>query len=165
MKKIDPKRLMIGGMLGPVSAFFSCLGFYHIVLITDERMQPVAYAAFFLACFGMIAGGAYHSHCSYLGILGEEKYGEALARVENYFQKFPLLYYAAEGTGLLLLAFLIVSGNTVLPRWMFLFSPGILFLLRPAVNRLPKGIRILIAGGWTNLIFVIYYLALLFVLA
>jgi hypothetical protein len=66
------------------------------------------------------------------------------------------------GIGFLLLAILIVSGHTILPRWMFLLSPGILFLLRPAVRRLPKGIRIIVSGGWTNWISVIYYLAVLF---
>jgi hypothetical protein len=59
-------------------------------------------------------------------------------------------------------AILIASGHTLLPRWMFLLSPGILFLLRPAVARLPKGIRIIVSGGWTNWISVIYYLAVLF---
>ena len=65
----------------------------------------------------------------------------------------------------MLLAFLIVAGNTVLPRWMFLLSPGMLFLLKPVVGRLPKGIRIIVSGGWTNLISVIYYVAVLIALS
>ena len=64
-------------------------------------------------------------------------------------------------TGRFLLIFLIATGKTVLPRRMFLLSPGMLFLLKPAVGRLPKGIRIIISGGWTNLISVIYYAAVL----
>ena len=56
---------------------------------------------------------------------------------------------------------IIKEGKTVLPRWMFLLSPGILFLLKPIVGRLPKGIRIIVSGGWTNLISVIYYAAVL----
>jgi Na+-driven multidrug efflux pump len=148
-------------MIGPVSAFLQCVGFYHIVLMTDERMKSLAMAAFLLSCFGMIAGGAYHSHCAYLGLLGDDRFRDALAVVETYFQKFPLLYYAGDGIGFLLLAILIGSGDTLLPRWMFLLSPGILFLLRPAVGRLPKGIRIIVSGGWTNWISVLYYLAVL----
>ena len=79
----------------------------------------------------------------------------------RYFQKLPLILYAGEGVGFVLLVFLIVTSNTVLPRWMFLLSPGILFLLKPVVSRLPKGIRIIVSGGWTNLISVIYYAAVL----
>ena len=58
----------------------------------------------------------------------------------------------------------LAAGKTVLPRWMFLLSPGILFLLKPIVGRLTKGIRIIVSGGWTNLISVIYYAAVLIVL-
>jgi hypothetical protein len=162
MKKLPAKRVMVGGMIGPVSAFLYCVGFYHIVLITDDRMKTLAMVAFLFLCFGIITGGAYHSHCAYLGLLGEDRFRDALEVVEAYFQKLPLIFYAGEGIGFLLLVILIASGYTLLPRWMFLLSPGILFLLRPAVACLPKGIRIIVSGGWTNWISVIYYLAVLF---
>lgn len=161
MKELPAKRVMAGGMIGPVSAFLYCVGFYHIVLMTDERMKALAMAAFLFSCFGIITGGAYHSHCAYLGLLGADRFADALKAVQKYFQKLPLLFYAGEGIGFLLLAVLIVSGHTILPRWMFLLSPGILFLLRPAVGCLPKGVRIIVSGGWTNWISVIYYLAVL----
>ncbi len=161
MKELPKKRVMAGGMLGPISAFLYCVGFYHMVLMTDESMKTLAVAAFLISCFGIITGGAYHSHCAYLGLLGEDKFADALQAIEKYFQKMPLIFYAGEGIGFLLLIVLIVSGHTVLPGWMFLLSPGILFLLKPAVGRLPKGVRIIVLGGWTNLISVIYYLAVL----
>ena len=161
MKNLPAKRVMVGGMIGPVAAFLYCVGFYHIVLMTDEQAHTLAMAAFLLSCFGIITGGAYHSHCSYLGLLGNNRDRVALEKAMRYFQKLPLILYAGEGIGFVLLAFLIVTGNTVLPRWMFLLSPGILFLLKPVVGKLPKGIRIIISGGWTNLISVIYYFAVL----
>lgn len=161
MKELPTKRVMAGGMIGPIAAFLYCVGFYHMVWMTDERMKTLAVAAFLFSCFGIITGGAYHSHCAYLGLLGEDRFTDALKVVETYFQKLPLILYAGEGIGFLLLAVLIVSGHTLLPGWMFLLSPGILFLLRSAVGRLPKGIRIIVSGGWTNLISVIYYLAVL----
>lgn len=161
MKELPKKRVMAGGMVGPVSAFLYCVGFYHMVLMTDESMRTLAMAAFLISCFGIITGGAYHSHCAYLGLLGEDRFADALKAVEKYFQKMPLIFYAGEGIGFLLLIVLIVSGHTILPRWMFLLSPGILFLLKSTVGRLPKGIRIIVLGGWTNLISVIYYLTVL----
>ena len=161
MKELPTKRVMAGGMIGPVSASLYCVGFYHMVLITDESMKTLAVAAFLFSCFGIITGGAYHSHCAYLGLLGEDRFADALKAVENYFQKMPLIFYAGAGIGFLLLVVLIGSGHTILPRWMFLLSPGILFLFRSAVGCLPKGIRIIVSGGWTNLISVIYYLAML----
>lgn len=164
MKGLPAGRVMAGGMLGPVAAFLYCVGFYHIVLMTGEQARALSMAAFLLSCLGIIAGGAYHSHCAYLGLLGDGENRQALDTVMRYFQKLPLILYAGEGTGFLLLAFLIVTGKTVLPRWMLLLSPGILFLLRPVVGRLPKGVRIIISGGWTNLISVIYYAAVLILL-
>ena len=161
MKSLPARRVMVGGMIGPVAAFLYCVGFYHIVLMTDEQAHTLAMASFLLSCFGIITGGAYHSHCAYLGLLGDNRDRAALEKVMRYFQKLPLIFYIGEGIGFVLLAFLIVTGNTVLPRWMFLLSPGILFLLKPVVSRLPKGIRIIVSGGWTNLISVIYYAAVL----
>ena len=165
MKGLPAGRVMAGGMLGPVAAFLYCVGFYHIVLMTGEQARVLAVTAFLLSCLGIIAGGAYHSHCAYLGLLGDGENRQALDTVMRYFQKLPLILYAGEGIGFLLLAFLIAAVKTVLPRWMLLLSPGILFLLRPVVGRLPKGVRIIISGGWTNLISVIYYAAVLIILS
>ena len=123
-----------------------------------------AIVSFLFSCFGIITGGAYHSHCAYMGLLGDDKDKDALDKVVKYFQKLPLILYAGEGLGFLLLIFLIATGKTVLPKWMFILSPGILFLLKPAVGRLPKGVRVIVSGGWTNLISVIYYAAVLIVL-
>jgi hypothetical protein len=161
MKELPTGRVMAGGMIGPIAAFLYCIGFYHIVLMTNEQTYTLAMAAFLLSCFGIIIGGAYHSHCAYLGLLGDDGGRNALNAAMKYFQKMPLILYAGEGIGFLLLIFLIVTGKTVLPRWIFLLSPGMLFLLKPAVSRLPKGARVIISGGWMNLISVIYYSAVL----
>lgn len=161
MKELPAGRVMAGGMIGPIAAFLYCIGFYHIVLMTNEQTYTLAMAAFLLSCFGIIIGGAYHSHCAYLGLLGDDGGRNALNAAMKYFQKMPLILYAGEGIGFLLLIFLIVTGKTVLPRWIFLLSPGMLFLLKPAVSRLPKGARVIISGGWMNLISVIYYSAVL----
>ena len=161
MKELPAGRVMAGGMIGPIAAFLYCIGFYHIVLMTNEQTYTLAMAAFLLSCFGIIIGGAYHSHCAYLGLLGDDGGRNALNAAMKYFHKMPLILYAGEGIGFLLLIFLIVTGKTVLPRWIFLLSPGMLFLLKPAVSRLPKGARVIISGGWMNLISVIYYSAVL----
>ncbi len=161
MKSLPAGRLMAGGIIGPAAAFLYCVGFYHIVLMTNEQSHTLAISAFLFSCFGIITGGAYHSHCAYLGLLGDDRDRAALEKVMRYFQKLSLILYAGEGIGFLLLAFLITTGKTVLPGWMFLLSPGVLFLLKPVVGMLPKGLRIIISGGWTNLISVIYYTAVL----
>ena len=157
MKKLPPKRVMLGGLIGPVAAFLYCIGFYHIVMITDESFHNAAFAAFLLSCFGIIAGGAYHSHCAYLGLLGADEHRESLDIAIKYFQKLALILYAGEGLGLLILIVLIATGKTVYPQWMALISPGVLFFLKPLSRKLPKGFHMVICGGYTNFIFIVYY--------
>ena len=158
MKKLPPLRVMIGGWIGPVAAFLYCIGFYHIVLITDEGFYKWAFAAFLLCCLGIIAGGAYHSHCAYLGLLGADEQRSDLDIVMKYFQKLPLILYIGEGLGLLGLLVLMVMGKTIYPRWMAVLSPGALFLLKPLSRKLPKGLHMILCGGFSNVIFVIYYI-------
>ena len=90
-------------------------------------------------------------------MLAKDKYKDARNIVMRYFQKMILIVYIAEGIGFVLLAGIIVTGNSILPRWVFLTSPLILMLLKPLVVRLPKGVRVIVSGGWSNLISVIYY--------
>jgi hypothetical protein len=35
MKKLPAKRVMVGGMIGPVSAFLQCVGFYHFSIMPE----------------------------------------------------------------------------------------------------------------------------------
>ena len=134
------------------------------MLITEEASRTLALAAFLLSCLGIIAGGAYHSHCAYLGLLGGDEQRKDLEIALAYFQKLPLLLYVGEGLGLLILLFLLVTGKTALPAWMAVLSPGVLFLLRPLTRKLPKGMHMILAGGFTNIIFIVYYLAAILVL-
>ena len=161
MKNLPKIRVMIGGWIGPVAAFLYCIGFYHIVLIADEASHTLAFTAFLLACLGIIAGGAYHSHCAYLGLLGQDEQKEDLKIVMSYFQKLPIILYAGEGLGLLVLLILVVMGKTILSVWMAVLMPGVLFMLRPLAKKLPKGLHMVISGGFSNIIFVVYYLVML----
>ena len=44
-----------------------------------------------------------------------------------------------------------------------LFVAGVLFLLKPLARKLPKGLHMVICGGFSNIIFVVYYLVMLVV--
>ncbi|EEI86452.1 hypothetical protein HMPREF0072_0974 [Anaerococcus lactolyticus ATCC 51172] len=50
---------------------------------------------------------------------------------------------------------------TVFPRWQALFTPIFLLILISLADRLPKGLHMIILGGWFNLIYFVYYLSLL----
>lgn len=112
---------------------------------------------FFINCLGIICGGAYHSHCAYFGLIGRHDDVEALDEVHKYLNVQKAVAFGLQGIGFLVLTMFIVLKWTVFPCWMIVVSPGILFLFSPFTRKLPKGLHMIINGGWTNLISVIYY--------
>ena len=158
MKDVSERRLYMGGLIGPIAAFLYCIGYYHIVLIAGDRIFIPAMGGFLSCCLGIIIGGAFHSHCAYLGLLGkldDEKVMDVVIRYFTVINKASVLF---QGIGLLILMICILLGQTTFPRVFAIVTPGVLFLLLPLMKKLPKGIHIIVCGGWNNLIFVIYYL-------
>ena len=99
MKNVSIKRLYLGGLLGPICAFIYCIGFYHIVLATQEEYLNLAWFVFLINIFGMILGGSYHIQCAYLGLLSRHENKGAL----DEFLKF-LKFQAKIVFGILALA-------------------------------------------------------------
>lgn len=161
MKDVSTKRLYAGGMIGPIAAFLYCIGYYHMVLICKDEYFILAMIGFLTSCMGIIIGGAYHSHCAYLGLIGKMDDEKAMNVIIRYFSSINKCSFLFLIVGLLILFSCIVFGWTCLPRFFAFFTPGILYLLLPLVRKLPKGIHIIVCGGWSNLIFVIYYLTVL----
>lgn len=162
MKKISRKRLYIGGVLGPVAAFFYCAGYYHLVLIVEDKFLTAGWILFLVNSLGIICGGAYHSHCANLGLIGRHENKETMDEVIRFLDLIRKIAFGIQGIGFAGMAVMILFGWSILPRWMIVFSPAVLFLLTPFVRKLPKGWHMIICGGWTNLISVIYYVALIF---
>lgn len=161
MKAERPLRLYIGGLLGPVSAFVYCIGFYHIVLISQAGHAAAAWLCFAVNCLGIICGGAYHSLWPLLGTIGNTEHKDAMDALLKYMDVQKYFAFGIQGAGFIMLAVMVALGWTVLPRWMALFTPGILMLLTPLLSHLPTKAHMVICGGWTNLVSVIYYAAAL----
>lgn len=157
MKRESRTRLYIGGMIGPIAAFFYCVGYYHLVVMMKEEFRVLGWICFLINCLGIICGGAYHSHCAYFGLIGRHDTKESLEEIHKYLNVQKTVAFGLQGIGFLMLAVFIGLKWTMFPRWMFIVTPGILFLLLPLTRKLPKGIHMIISGGWTNLISVIYY--------
>lgn len=157
MKAESRTRLYIGGLIGPIASVLYVIGFYHLVLIMDAQHQLFGWIGFAINCVGIIYGGAYHSHYAYLGLLGRYDSEESMSELHKYMYVQKLITFGFFTVGFLAIALFIGFSWTVFPQWMVLFSPGVIFALLPIVRKLPKGIHIIIYGGWTNLISVIYY--------
>ena len=160
MKRVSTKRLYIGGIIGPLSAFVYCTGYYHLVLMAKPGYEALGWVLFLVNCLGIICGGAYHSHCANLGLIGRHD-DACLKEVEDYLDFQKKVAFGIQTVGFIGMSAMIVLGLTALPRWMVILSPLVLVLMTPLVRKLPKGPHMIICGGWTNLISVIYYAAAL----
>lgn len=161
MKNVSIKRLYIGGLLGPICAFIYCIGFYHIVLSIQEEYLNVAWFVFLINIFGMILGGTYHIQCAYLGLLSRHENKGAFDEFLKFLKFQAKIVFGIMALANIAIALIILFGLTVFPRWQALFTPIFLLLFTPLTGRLPKGLHMIIRGGWFNIIYFIYYLSLL----
>ena len=161
MKNVSVKRLYIGGLLGPICAFIYCIGFYHIVLGMQENYLNIGWSVFLINVFGMILGGAYHVQCAYLGLLSRHENKGAFDEFLKFLKFQAKILFGIMALANIALALVILFGYTVFPRWQALFTPIFLLVFTPLADRLPKGLHMIIRGGWFNLIYFAYYLSLL----
>ncbi len=161
MKNVSIKRLYIGGLLGPICAFIYCIGFYHIVLSIQEEYLNLAWFVFLINIFGMILGGTYHIQCAYLGLLSRHENKGAFDEFLKFLKLQAKIVFSIMALANIAIALIILFGLTVFPRWQALFTPIFLLIFTPLAERLPKGLHMIIRGGWFNTIYFIYYLTLL----
>lgn len=161
MKNVSIKRLYIGGLLGPITAFIYCIGFYHIVLAMQEKYLSIGWFVFLINCFGMILGGAYHIQCAYLGLLSRHEDKGAFDEFLKFLKFQAKIVFGMMALANIAMAWIILFGFTVFPRWQAFFTPIFLMIFTPIAGRLPKGLHMIIRGGWFNFIYFIYYLSLL----
>lgn len=164
MSAVPDWRLRLGGIIGPVAAFFHCIGFYHLILLISSEYRPMAVGIACLFGLGIIVGGVYHSQCSYLGLIGKTGNSDALEQVEQNLKYMALLVFALPAVSCLLLVFCILAGHTTAPQALVLFTPVPVFFLRYLWRLLPQPFKIVLYGGWSSLIYAVYYLAMLILL-
>ena len=57
MKQVSTGRLYAGGILGPLTAFLYCIGYYHLVLFAKDGYETFGRTLFLINCLGIICGG------------------------------------------------------------------------------------------------------------
>lgn len=161
MKEIPEWRLIAGGAIGPIAAFLYCVSFYHVVLIAGASGKILAWSIMLLCSVGIIVGGAYHSQCSYLGLIGRLDCKEAMEKIEKNLNLLVGSAYIPQAIGYILLIIGIAMGMMNCTKLLIIFSPAVMFLLGFIWRKTKQPIRIVLYGGWNNLLFVVYYVAAL----
>lgn len=70
-------------------------------MIAEDRIFIPAMGGFLSCCLGIIIGGAFHSHCAYLGLLGKLDDKKAMDVVIRYFTVINKASVLFQGIGLI----------------------------------------------------------------
>ena len=155
--EVSITRLTIGGLIGPFAAFLYVIGFYQIYLAIKPSHKKMAKVIFVLLSLGILYGGAFHSHFTYLGFISSTNSAETLQLAEAYAKINSYLMILPAIIAHIALVFLILKNKTYYPKWMVLFSPVVLLWFSGILQLLPQPFMIIIAGGWNNIIFILLF--------
>jgi hypothetical protein len=157
MGNISPTRLIIGGAIGPLATGLYIIGYYQIYLAIKPTYKKIAKVIFAVLSFGIIYGGSFHAFFPILGFMSSTGSEEALILAESYSITIFNLMFIPSLLAYLMLTYLILTRKTYYPRWIVFVSPFILFWLSPLVQQLPQPFMMVVAGGWSNLIFILFF--------
>lgn len=157
IKKIPQWRFRLGGLLGPVSAFFICIGFFNNWFGAIDGYKTFGFAISLISCLATILGGAWHSHSTYLGLVGKIENEEAIDQLIKEIKFWSKISVSVMIVSVLSIAAMIVLGKTVYPRWFILFTPLVTQLSYFLFNKLPKPFKVIFTVGLGNLMLIVYF--------
>jgi hypothetical protein len=161
-------RLTVGGLAGPVGAWFYVVGFWQLYLALKPAGRPLAFGVFagFSMSFVWVAG-AFHTSFPFLaeasrmrGAATGDETTVVRAAVEGMFAYAGWLYYvglAPALVGVVLLAYAVVRKRTRYPRWFAALNPALLYLLSILFQWLPAPLGGLLVIGAGNLVFLLFF--------
>lgn len=164
MKEIPVWRLRFGGLIGPFASFLYCFGFYSITISALPGYKILSVLTCLLLSLGMVVSGTYHSQCTYLGVIKKEDANAKMGALIKNMELISRVSFIITGLGLMLLAAIIVLGGSLYPRWFVVLTPGVLFFMKYIWKALPQPFKIILFGGWYNLMFAVFFSASLFAL-
>jgi hypothetical protein len=166
MARLTPARLMNAGILGLIGCWLYTLAALHIFLAFRPAGDLFSYALLLIFGAVMIAYG--FSHAAYFSIAAGARVAaengtdaNAGGKLGNaFFQRLVKIIYIPVGISSLMMIYGILSGRSLYPRWMVVFLPILIYLLKGPLLRLLRGrLRELVNDSYDNLILFIFYLA------
>jgi hypothetical protein len=167
MSTVSMNRLIIGGLMGPISSIFSLAGAYMLYLLFRKQNKPVAaILGISLGAFFIIFG-SYHAlfpNQGFAGRLPDQFQAEQLEMMRSYLGTVYLAFAIPLLVWTFLLFYFVVSKKSPLPVWILPVTPTILILLIfPLKTLIPYPLGSIIFGGWINITFIIFYILILVV--
>jgi hypothetical protein len=165
MGKLPSSRLINAGTLGLVGCWLYVLAAWQIYMAF--RPAGEIFAFILLLAFGAVMICYGITHTAYFSIAAGAKVAadnrtdlETGGHLGNaFFQRLVTITYVPVAISSLMMLYGIVTGRSLYPRWMFVFLPIIVYLLKQPVIRILKGrLREWINDSYDNIVLFIFYL-------
>jgi hypothetical protein len=165
MGKLPPSRLIHAGTMGLIGCWFYTLAARQIYLAFRPASEVFAFILFLVFGAVMICYGI--SHTAYFSIAAGAQVAdgngtdlEAGGHLGNaFFHRLVNITYVPVVMSSLMMLYGIVSGRSLYPRWMVIFLPVIIYLLKTPVVGILKGRpRELVNDSYDNIVLLVFYL-------
>jgi len=164
MSKLSSGRLIAAGILGMLGCWFYTLAAFHLYL----AFRPLGdvFAFIFLLAFG-VTGICYGiGHTAYFAIAAgaqvATRFGsdaDSGGQLGNaFFKRVTTITYVPVIIASLMMLYGIVTGHSLYPRWMVIFMPIIIYLLRKPVLLVLKGhLQEIVRDSYDNMVLLVFY--------
>jgi hypothetical protein len=164
MSGMPGSRLLNAGTLGLIGCWFYTLASMHLYLAFRPAGDVFAFI-FLLAfaatsiCYGIV-------HTAYFAIaagaqvaaqLGSD--AESGGKLGNaFFQRVTYIAYIPVAIASAMMLYGILAGQSMYPRWMVVFLPIVIYLLKTPVTRILKGrFKEIINDSYDNIVLFVFY--------
>jgi hypothetical protein len=165
MSAVAMNRLIIGGILGPISSMFSLAGAYLLYLLFRQQNKIMAATLGISLGAFFILFGAYHALFPNQGIaarLPDQFQATQLEMIRSYLGTVYMAFTIPLLLWTFLLFYFVLSKKSPLPFWILVFTPTVLTLLIfPLKDFIPYPLGSIIFGGWINITFVVFYILII----
>ena len=164
MSRMPGRRLINAGTLGLVGCWMYTLASLHLFLAF--RPAGEVFAFIFLLAFAATSICYGIGHTAYFAIAaGAQAAAQLGAEAESggklgkaFFQRVMVITYIPAAISSLMMLYGIVTGQSMYPRWMAIFLPIIIYLLKIPVTRILKGrLREIINDSYDNFVLFVFY--------
>jgi hypothetical protein len=164
MSKLPASRLLNAGTLGLVGCWFYVLASLHLYLAF--RPAGDLFAFIFLLAFAASSICYGIGHTAYFAIaagaqaaaqLGSD--AEMGGKLGNaFFQRVTHIAYIPVAISSVMMLYGIVVGRSMYPKWMVVFLPVVIYLLKMPVTRVLKGrLQEIINDSYDNIVLFVFY--------
>jgi hypothetical protein len=164
MSKMPVLRLLNAGTLGLVGCWFYVLASWHLYLAFLPAGEIFAFISLLAFGAAMICYGI--GHTAYFAIAaGAQVAAQLGSDVESggelgntFFQRITYITYIPVAISSLMMIYGIAVGRSLYPRWMLVFLPIFIYLLKTPVTRILRGhLQEIINDSYDNIVLFVFY--------